>query len=97
MHCLNSSTGLHALNHYELTRFDNVRGGVNDPLERRVASSLMKGEYKDGVSKWTPASTLLATKSLSNLHLDAYTQRAKNFYTPVIKKELAFSDEERIL
>ena len=46
VHALNSSTSLHALNHYELARFDNMRG-TTDPLERRIASSLMKGEYKD--------------------------------------------------
>lgn len=48
MHSLNSTTSLHAMSHYKLARFDNQRGSV-DPLERRVASSLMKGEYKDSL------------------------------------------------
>jgi len=29
--------------------------------------------------------------------MDSYKPRAKNFYTPVVKKELAFADEERFL
>jgi hypothetical protein len=37
------------------------------------------------------------TRSLSNLHLDAYKSRAKDFYTPVVKKEINFTDEEQIL
>lgn len=52
VHALNSSTSLHALNHYELARFDNNRGAVNDPLERRIASSLLKTEYKDALSRY---------------------------------------------
>jgi len=78
---LNSSTALNALNHYELTRFDNYRGSVSDPLERRVASSLLKGEYKDslkGTSLYSqtlngPNSGLYTSKSLANLHLNDYT------------------------
>ena len=96
VHALNSSTSLHALNHYELTRFDNMRGSVSDPLERRIASSLLKTEYKDQQNRFT-SSGLLSSKSLANLHLHDYEPRSKNFYTPIVKKELNFTDEERIL
>ncbi|CDW91065.1 UNKNOWN [Stylonychia lemnae] len=98
VHALNSSTSLHALNHYELSRFDNMRGSVADPLERRIASSLLKGEYKDSLMHKSSSSTgLYSSKSLANMHMHDYDQRTKNFFTPVVKKELVFSDEERIL
>ncbi len=88
---------MHALNHYELTRFDNVRGAVEDPLERRLASSLMKGGYKDSLQRWG-SNSIYPSKSVASLHrLHDYEQRTKNFFTPVVKKELAFSDEERVL
>jgi len=40
---------------------------------------------------------LSSTKSVGNLHLNAFYPKARNFYTPIVKKELAFSDEERVL
>jgi len=75
-----------------------MRGSVTDPLERRIASSLMRGEYKDSILTKSASSTgLYSSKSLANMHLHDYDQRTKNFFTPVVKKELVFSDEERVL
>jgi len=50
-----------------------MRGSVTDLLERRIASSLMKGEYKDSIlTKSSTSSGLYSSKSLANMHLHDY-------------------------
>jgi hypothetical protein len=53
-----------------------MRGSVEDPLERRIASSLLKNEVKDVQNRLSYNSNTLSglsnTRSLSNIHLSAY-------------------------
>mmetsp|Transcript_2973 Transcript_2973/g.2813 ORF Transcript_2973/g.2813 Transcript_2973/m.2813 type:complete len:206 (+) Transcript_2973:604-1221(+) len=115
VNCLNSTSSLNALNHYELSRFDNMRGSVGDPMERKLASSLLKHEVNYNSGRFNGGSFgtsmnaqsfgntygfgqgLSSTKSVGNLHMNAFYPKPRNFYTPIVKKELAFTDEERIL
>lgn len=64
----------------------------------------MKNEYRDKSSKFEfskggsiGGGSLHNTRSLKDLHLDSYKVRAKDFFTPVVKKELTFTEEEQVL
>jgi len=105
-HALSSTTSLSVLKYYDLQRFDNHRGAINDPVERKVAQSLFKRELKDGafglgssnqVGSGNSFLNTMTLRSIDNLKLSQFEPRAKNFYTPVFKKELAFKDENDIL